>query len=381
MRLTNSARSSLRVRTHVAREWVDRYGIRASEYRLPKSQSQRIAWAERTGMDGIALLTTIYTDVAWSELRMLSAVETLRQVWIQNFQIVDGNVRWRDNENVPPTGRYIASPYDTDARFATKRQIAWTGYKIHLTETYGDDHPHLITNVETTTAAVADDAVTETIHAALANYHLLPDQHVADTGFVNSELFVSSQTKYGIELIGPTRGDNHWQAKAGVGFAARDFTIDWTQRSAVCPMGKLSNSWTPAIDKGKNQVVTIKFATTDCQMCSRRDYCTRSTPPRRTITIRPQAQHEALLAGRQREQTKQFAAVYAQRAGVEGTIAQSVRTCEVRRSRYMGQAKTHLQHVMTAAALNVIRMLRWLNDEPKATTRRSAFARLYQAVT
>jgi hypothetical protein len=215
----------------------------------------------------------------------------------------------------------------------------------------------------------------------LPTNHLLPDQHVADTGFVNSELFVSSQAKYGIELIGPTRGDNHWQAKAGAGFAARDFTIDWTQRYAVCPMGKLSNSWTPAIDKGKNKVVKIKFATPDCQICSQRDHCTRSTPPRRTITIRPQAQHAALLAGRQREQTKQFAVVDAQRAGVEGTIAQSVRTCEVRRSRDLGQAKTHLHHVMTAAALNVIRMLRWLNDEPKATTRRSAFARLYQAVT
>src|SRR6266536_3506276 len=81
-----------------------------------------------------------------------------------------------------PTGRFIGSPYDSDARYATKRETHWIGYKLHLTETYGDDQPNLITSVETTHAAVADDAVTETIHASLAEHDLLPDIPVADTG-------------------------------------------------------------------------------------------------------------------------------------------------------------------------------------------------------
>src|SRR5713101_7093678 len=68
-------------------------------------------------------------------------------------------------------------------------------------------------------------------------------------------------------------------------------------------------------------------------------------------------------------------------AGVEGTIAQSVRTGQVRQARYLGQAKTHLQPLMTAAIMNVMRLLRWLAEEPKAKTPRSAFARLYQAAT
>jgi hypothetical protein len=308
----------------------------------------------------------------------LPAVETLRQVWIQNFVMIADQLRWREHDQIPPTGRYIGSPYDTDARYATKRQISWVGYKIHLTETYGDEQPNLITNVETTAAAVADDAVTETIHASLAKHNLLPNKHVADTGYVNSTLFVSSRTTYGVELIGPTRGDNHWQAKHGEGFAARDFTIDWEHQQAMCPMGHTSNSWTPAIDKFKNHVIKIKFATTDCQVCPCSDKCTRSTPPRRTITIRPQAQHEALLAGRKREHTESYKAEYAKRAGVEGTIAQSVRTTEVRRARYMSCAKTHLQHVMTAASINVVRILRWRAEEPKAKTQQSTFARLYQ---
>lgn len=272
-------------------------------------------------------------------MRRLPAIEILRQVWIQNFTITDGQVAWRDNDNIPPTGLYIASPYDTDARYATKRQIYWIGCKLHLTETYGDDQPNLITNVEATPAPVADDAVTETIHASLADHKLLPGKHVADTGYVNSKLLVSSQQTYGIELIGPTRGDNHWQAKDAACFAAHDFRIDWEQQCAFCPQGKTSNSWTEAIDKFKNEVIKIKFATMDCQICPSCEKCTRSTLHHRTITFRPQAQHEALLVGRTREQTAEYAAEYAQRAGVEGTIAQNVRTCEVRRSRYLGQAK------------------------------------------
>jgi hypothetical protein len=369
------------IRSRTAPDWVDRYGLQASEYRLPKGDAKRLAWAEQVGRDGQGLLSALYREPSASDLSGLPAIAILRQVWIQNFVWSDGRLTWRENDNTPPSGRYISSPYDTDARYATKRQIHWIGYKIHLTESYGEEQPNLITNVETTSAAVSDDAVTERIHASLAEHKLLPDRHVADTGYVNSTLFVSSQTSYGIELIGPTRGDNHWQAKDGEGFAARDFRIDWEQQQAICPMGKCSNSWTPAIDKLKNQVIKIKFTMTDCQVCPSCEKCTRSTPPRRTITLRPQAQHEALLEGRKREQTEQYKAEYAKRAGVEGTIAQSVRTTEVRRARYIGQAKTHLQHLMSATIMNVVRMLRWLADEPKAKTRHSTFAQLYQMST
>jgi transposase len=369
------------LRAHTTAEWVDRYGLRASEYRLPKGHEKRDAWAEQVGRDGQGLLSAVYAEPKDSALRTEPAVETLRLVWLQNFVTVDEIFRWRTNDETPPSGTYIGSPYDVDVRYATKRQTHWVGYKIHLTETYGDDQPNIITNVETTNAAVSDDAVTESIHASLADQQLLPEKHVADTGYVNSVLFVSSKTTYNVELIGPTRGDNHWQAKEGAGFAARDFAIDWEQQHAICPEGKTSNSWTPAVDRFKNDVIKIKFAMTDCQVCPALSQCTKASPPRRTITIRPQAQHEALLAGRQREQTEEYKAEYAKRAGVEGTIAQSVRTTEVRRSRYIGQAKTHLAHLMAAAVINIVRLLRWLAGEPKAQTKLSPFARLYQGVT
>jgi transposase len=48
----------------------------------------------------------------------------------------------------------------------------------------------------------------------------------------------------------------------------------------------------------------------------------------------------------------------------------------LRRTRYIGLAKTHLQHVITAAAINLKRIGDWLNDVPHATTRTSTFAAL-----
>ena len=81
--------------------------------------------------------------------------------------------------------------------------------------------------------------------------------------------------------------------------------------------------------------------------------------------------------GRAREQTADFAAEYARRAGVEGTIAQGVRSSRLRRTPYFGHAKTHLAHLMTATAMNLVRLLRWLANEPKTQTRHDAFAQLH----
>ena len=48
----------------------------------------------------------------------------------------------------------------------------------------------------------------------------------------------------------------------------------------------------------------------------------------------------------------------------------------LRRSRYIGQEKTHLQHVVTAAAMNIVRLMNWLDGKPHAQTRRSALVQL-----
>ena len=81
----------------------------------------------------------------------------------------------------------------------------------------------------------------------------------------------------------------------------------------------------------------------------------------------------------QRQQTAEFKAAYAARAGVEGTISAAVGAHEMRRARYMGQDKTHLQHILTAVAINLSRLFAWWEEKPRARTRSSPFAALAAA--
>ena len=60
---------------------------------------------------------------------------------------------------------------------------------------------------------------------------------------------------------------------------------------------------------------------------------------------------------------------YAARAAIEGTHAQAIRRSGLRRTRYRGLPKTHLQHVITAAAINLLRIAAWANGTPIAQTR------------
>ena len=65
------------VRAHTTPDWVDRYGLRASEFRLPKGQTKCLAWAAQIGSDGLAILTALSTSTTPSEMRSLPLVETL----------------------------------------------------------------------------------------------------------------------------------------------------------------------------------------------------------------------------------------------------------------------------------------------------------------
>jgi transposase len=191
-----------------------------------------------------------------------------------------------------------------------------------------------------------------------------------DTGYVDAELLASSQ-KLGIKMIGPTMPDSSWQAKAGKGFDLAHFSIDWGKQQATCPQGQTSSRLSQAGER-----MEIVFATETCAACSVRQDCTRSQTTGRVLHLRPQAAHEALQAQRHVEQAPEFRQQYALRSGIEGTLSQGVRGMGMRRSRYDGLARTHVQHVLTAVAINLGRIDAVLTHHPRGTTRRSQFAQL-----
>ena len=358
-------------------DWLERYGARFDTYRLPQGLAERVARQQQIGTDGHYLLDRIYQPQTPDWLRQVPAVELLRQVWIQQYYLDDqGQVQWRARDNMPPNEHLIQSPHDPEARNRTKREVNWTGYSVHLTETCDPEGPHLITHVLTTPATTADVQVTHQIHQALATKQLLPQEHLVDMAYIDGGHLVRSQTDYDLDLVGPVPPDNSWQAQAKQGFAVSCFQIDWLNQQVTCPTGKVSRSWGAGQDQRGNEVITVHFAPADCLACPVRVCCTRARLSPRLIHFRPQAQHLALQAARTRQLTDDFKQRYKARAGAEGTISQATRAFEGRRTRYIGLAKTSLQHIASAAAINLTRLAAWLAGTPLARTRPSKLAAL-----
>jgi transposase len=369
------------VRAQVPAEWVDRYGKRAEDYDLPSGEKQRQALAEQVGRDGEALLVALWSTEAPTWTRALPAVETLRQVWVHSFLPTSKGLHWRSKDNIPPSGLRICSPYDTEARYAHKRSTTWSGYKVHLTETCEADRPNLITQVQTTEAIQNDNDALPHIHQGLAKVELLPNQHVVDAGYIEASQLVESQQEYGIELVGPVQGNGRWQHEQGNGFDISHFLVDWDRQQVTCPAGKTSSSWKGFVGRRGNHLITIAFAKADCSRCPSLSQCTKSNNQRRTLTLKPQKLYEVLQQARQHEKTKEFQQQYRWRAGVEGTISQGVRAFGLRKARYLGLAKTRLQHLATAAAINLERLADWLAGVDRETTRQSALTRVMRMPT
>ncbi|MBK1725103.1 transposase [Thiocystis violacea] len=358
--------------------WYERYSHRIENYHLPKADEARQTLAATIGADGQLLLKAIEaaSEPAW--LDKIPAVQTLRQVWTQQYVERDGRLVWRAVEDMPPPAEMISSPYDPDARYSTKRSAAWVGYKVHLTETCEAVRPHVIVNVETTLATTPDDNMLAVVHASLAPRQLLPSEHLVDKGYTSAQVLLDSQREYHVTVVGPVADDPSWQARAGEGFDKAHFQIDWEHHVVACPAGKQSVSWLP-----KTTVpgisVEARFSAKDCTPCAHRAQCTRAKKEPRLIGLSSREQHEVLQGRRGEQATEAFRQQYAARAGVESTHEQAIRCSGLRQCRYIGEAKTHLQHLVTAVAINLIRVGDWLSGTPLAPTRCSRFAALQGA--
>ena len=165
-------------------------------------------------------------------------------------------------------------------------------------------------------------------------------------------------------------------------YTFEQFTVDWERQQVRCPQGKASVSWAERLGPAGHPFVQVRFSTQDCGTCAQRALCTHAKPPQaRTLKLHPRPQYEAMHAAQAWYAGDEGQRQYGRRAGIEGTLSQGVRAFGLRRTRYRGLPKTHLQHVATAAAINIDRIVAWLDQRPRAQTRTSRFAALAPAST
>jgi transposase len=366
-------------------EWYQRYGRRIEDDRLPEKPAERDTYACTVGADGFYLLDLLEVAEAPASLKDLPAVQTLRQVWQRHFQRKANEQTGQDEvqltlkEGLPPASTAIESPYDTSARFRSRYAYSWTGYMVHFSESCDDETPHLITHVHTTQATVHEAQCTHAIQEQLVAKALAPAQQIVDSAYVDAELLVQSRSDYGITLVGPTRPNNNWQGKVEGAYTVNDFVVDWEKQQVVCPQGKVAPYWAQRIDRHGKPFITVDFRTRDCHPCPVRTLCTRKKIGTRRVRLPSQEQYEAVQQARTHHASEEGRLIYKRRAGIEGTFSQAVRAFDLRQARYRGLGKTRLQHIATAAAVNLERLVAWFQELPRATTRTSRFAALAPA--
>ncbi|MEV8100265.1 transposase [Kitasatospora sp. NPDC085879] len=155
------------------------------------------------------------------------------------------------------------------------------------------------------------------------------------------------------------------------------FTIDWDTKSGACPGGQTSAVWRDAKSHQGTPVIRVRFPARHCTPCPAFGECTKNSTGRE-ITLRPRAEHEAIHAARTAEQGEDCRRRYGHHNG-EATVSQGVRAFGLRSSRYRGLGKTQLQHLFTAAAMNLTRLDAWTRDISRAGTRTSRFETLRPA--
>ena len=102
--------------------WFERYGRRVEDYRLPKRQEERQAFALAVGADGFLLLDALDAPEAPAVAREVPMVQTLRDVWRVHYaREGEGPPRWRAGTELPPVGERLQSPYDPEAGFTHER--------------------------------------------------------------------------------------------------------------------------------------------------------------------------------------------------------------------------------------------------------------------
>ena len=370
--------------------WSERYSRRIEESRLPKATAAREAYAQTVGEDGFLLLDALDAPDAPEGLRALSSIEALRRTWQRHYERTAcapaspgaspaSRVRFKASRELPPAAEGIESPYDVEARYRHKRDTAWTGYMVHVSETCDPTAPHLLTHVHTTPATVHEAQCTEPIQQALVDKDVPPDEHLVDAASISAELLVHSRDDHGITLRGPTRPSQGWQMQVAGAYTIEQFTVDWERQQVGCPQGKWAASWHERVEQDGTPYIIASFSRQDCQACPARPLCTQAQQQGRRLRLPPQDQYEALTAARAWYASEEGRERYKRRAGVEGTLSQGGRACGLRRTRYWGVAKTHVQHVAIAAAINIDRLVAWLDERPRAMTRISRFAALTPA--
>jgi len=242
-----------------------------------------------------------------------------------------------------------------------------------VTETCAGDAPNVITDVAVMPATSDDPAALQGIHARLARRGLLPAAHLVDGGYTSLVHMERAARVHQVTLAGPLPGNPTRQHRTQQGHARDDFRTGYDRQEATCPQGQVSKGWHglyPTSSPDAAPLIVARFTKKQCQPCPARAACTTSGDGKRTVGFPPRELYDLQIRNRADQQDPAWHKRYAVRSGIEGTACEIARGHGMRHCRYRGQPKAHLQHVLTAIAVNIERLSQAPHGESTARDHR-----------
>ena len=310
----------------------------------------------QSGIDAKGLLE--WVEPMRGEVRYAPAVELLRVVFEQQYEVIQGEVQ---RVKIHATG-VVRNPHDVDAQWSAKGEKRWVGYKVQVAETIAEDPERgeepvgrFITSVVTQKATESDDAGLElTLEAQAAQGLEKPAELYVDGAYI-SGAHLKSAMEQNYELVGPAQ-PSAGRANVSEAYRIEAFTIDIAKRQAICP-GGFYNTQCSRLEESANHRVKYRFEwSTHCHGCALITQCVGSEQRHRTIVVGEN--HDLLQARRIEQKSEAFKERMHQRNGIEGTISELTRAHGMRRTRYRGLAKARFQNLFIATACNIKRWLK-----------------------
>ncbi|MER6442259.1 transposase [Streptomyces sp. NPDC001185] len=214
----------------------------------------------------------------------------------------------------------------------------------------------MITDVATTAATTHESQVLPGIHTRLARRGLLPAEHLVDAGYTSLTHLEQAAHEHQVTVSGPLKSNPTRQHRRNKGFARDDFHIDSDRQQVTCPQEQVSAGWHgpyPTSSPTAAPLIVARFTKSQCRPCPARAQCTGTA---RTVGFPSREFRDLQLRVRAEQQTREWQARYAVRSGVGGTVNEFARGHGMCRCRNGGQGKAHIQHVLTAIAVDIERL-------------------------
>ena len=371
--------------------WYERYSRRIEESRLPKDKAEREAYAQTVGEDGFQFLDALDTPGAPEGLRELPRIEALRRTWQRHYERTArapaspgaspalGCVSRRAvNCHRPPR----ASNRPTMSRRATATNATRSGPATWCTSAKrASPPPRTCSRTSTRPRPRSMRRSARRPSSRRSSTRTCPRRSTSSMRPISARSCSSrAATTRASSLRGPPARVRAGRAQVEGAYTIDQFAVDWDQQQVRCPQGKHRRSWAEHVAPQGSPYIHVVSARRTAGRVPQRACCTTQASRRPApLRLPPQDQYEALTAAQAWYASEEGQQPISSRAGVEGTLSQGVRAFGLRRTRYWGLAKTHLQHVATAAAINIDRIVAWLDERPRAQTRTSRFAALAPA--